>query len=69
MLGLRPCRQPRRVSRHEGEGRVGIVLVLREVEADAPDEIPRRARLPQEGLDSAVPRGELVADRGRHPRT
>ena len=69
MLGLRPRRQPRRVGRHEGEGRVGIVLVLREVEADAPDEIPRRACLPQECLDSAVPRGELVADGGGHPRT
>ncbi len=69
MLGFRPRRQPRRVGRQEGEGRVGIVLVLREVEADAPDEIPRRARLPQECLDGAVPGRELVTNGGGHPRT
>ena len=69
MLGFRPRGQSCRVGRQEGEGRIGIVLVLRKVEADAPDEIPRRACLPQECLDSAVPGGELVTNGGGHPRT
>ena len=69
MLGFRSRGQSRRIGRQEGEGRFGIVLVLREMEADAADEVPGWACLPQECLDGAVPGGELVTNGGGHPRT
>src|SRR5438874_1773504 len=64
-----PGTLPRVTCTSGGDGRVRIVPVLGEVEADAPDEVPRGACLPQECLDGAVPGGELVTNGGGHPRT
>ncbi len=50
VLRLRLRRQLRRVGGHEGEGRVGVATVLRQVEMHAADQVPGRVQALQKAL-------------------
>ena len=65
VLEARVLRELRRVGREEREGPRGITLVLREVKADAPDHVPRRARRREKPLQRAARvRGGRPHERG-----
>ncbi len=63
-LMLRPglAREPGRVGGEKGEWMVAVVLVLRQVEVHAPDEVPDRVLCPEVGLDASRVAADLVAE-------